>query len=143
MLDVDQVRLFLRLKKEDISDEDLKQYINYYGLVILDQLGDVAKEDDHIMDTPLFDEAIMAAIACQLSLTDIDVIHTPAEYKVGDTSEKYTNTSQGLYGEIPSWCSRYDDLLSSLVDKYVDMKNLQVFRRKGMSVRRKWYRDLY
>lgn len=143
MLDVDQVRLFLRLKKEDISDEDLKQYINYYGLVILDQLGDIAKEDEHIMDTPLFDETLMAAIACQLSLTDIEVIHTPSEYKVGDTSEKYNNTSQGLYGEIPSWCSRYDDLLDSLVDKYIDMKNLQVFRRRGMSVRRNWYRDLY
>ena len=143
MLEVDQARLFLRRKKEDIPDDELKQYLNYYTLVILDQLGDIAKQDEHITETPLFDQTLLAAIACQLSLTDVEIIHSPSEYQVGDTQEKYNNTSKGLYGDIPSWCSRYDGLLDTLTDKFADMKNLQVFRRTGMSIRRNWYRDLY
>ena len=77
MLEVDQARLFLRIKKEDIPDDELKQYLNYYTLVILDQLGDIAKQDEHITETPLFDQTLLAAIACQLSLTDVEIIHSP------------------------------------------------------------------
>lgn len=143
MLSVDKVRLLLRLDKDDINDDELQQYIDYFTQTTLSRIGLGAQRDNTILDNPTFEEAVMSAIACRLSLTDLDVIHSPAGYKVGDTSEDYKNTSFGNYGRIPSWCSLYDNLLDSLSSRYNDLANIQVFRRTGMSVRRKWYRDLY
>lgn len=143
MLDVDTARLLLRLDEEDISDEDLKKYIKHFSLVTLNRLGPRAAEDQRITDNPTFQEAIMAAIACRLSLTDLDIIHSPSDYKVGDTEESYKNTSFGNYGQIPSWCDQYEALLAALSGQYAQMTDIYVFRRHGMSVRRKWCRDLY
>lgn len=143
MLSVDQVRLLLRIDKDDITDDELQTYIDYFIKTTLSRIGLPAQRDKTILDDPTFEEAVMAAIACRLSLTDLDIIHSPSGYKVGDTSEDYKNTSFGNYGQIPSWCSLYDDLLDSLSSRYSDLANIQVFRRTGMSVRRKWCRDLY
>ena len=141
MLPVKTVRLFLQLDEEDISDEDLQEYIKHFTLLTLAKLGPAAKMDSQIQSNELFQQAVMAAIACQLSLTDISMIHHPSEYKVGDTQEKYNNTSMGLYGSMPSWCDQYQGYLSDLVSQYSDIANVQVFRRKGMSVRRQWLHD--
>lgn len=143
MLSVRIVRLLLQLDEEDISDEDLKEYIEHFTMLTLAKLGPVAKADTTIQSNELFQQAVMAAIACQLSLTDIGMIHHPNEYKVGDTQEKYNNTSMGLYGSIPSWCDQYESYLADLVSQYNDIANIQVFRRKGMSVRREWLHNLW
>ena len=143
MLSVNKARLLLRIDKDDINDEDLQTYIDYFSQTTLSRLGLGAQRDNSILDEPVFEEAVMAAIACRLSLTELDVIHSPSGYKVGDTSEDYKNTSFGNYGQIPSWCDMYENLLNSLSSRYKDLANVQVFRRTGMSVRRKWYRDLY
>lgn len=143
MLSVDKVRLLLRIDEEDINDEDLQQYIDYFIQSTLSRIGLPAQKDNKILDNPTFEEAVMAAIACRLSLTELDIIHSPSGYKVGDTSEEYKNTSFGNYGQIPSWCDLYNDLLDLLSSQYSDIASIQVFRRTGMSVRRKWYRDLY
>ena len=143
MLSVKNVRLLLRIDKDDINDEDLQKYIDYFTKTTLARIGLPAQKDNTILENPTFEEAVMAAIACRLSLTELDIIHSPSGYKVGDTSEDYKNTSFGNYGQIPSWCSLYDNLLDTLSSQYNDLENLQVFRRTGMSVRRKWYRDLY
>lgn len=143
MLSVNKARLLLRIDKDDIDDEDLQTYIDYFSQTTLSRLGLGAQRDTSILDEPVFEEAVMAAIACRLSLTELDVIHSPSGYKVGDTSEDYKNTSFGNYGQIPSWCDMYENLLNSLSSRYKDLANVQVFRRTGMSVRRKWCRDLY
>lgn len=143
MLSVNKARLLLRIDKDDINDEDLQTYIDYFSQTTLSRLGLGAQRDTSILDEPVFEEAVMAAIACRLSLTELDVIHSPSGYKVGDTSEDYKNTSFGNYGQIPSWCDMYENLLNSLSSRYKDLANVQVFRRTGMSVRRKWCRDLY
>lgn len=143
MLSVKKVRLLLRIDEEDINDDELQQYIDYFTQTTLARIGLPAQKDNTILENPTFEEAVMAAIACRLSLTELDIIHSPSGYKVGDTSEDYKNTSFGNYGQIPSWCSLYDNLLDTLSSQYNDLENLQVFRRTGMSVRRKWYRDLY
>lgn len=143
MLSVDKVRLLLRIDEEDICDEELGGYIDYFSQTTLARIGSAAQKDPSILNNPLFEEAVMSAIACRLSLTDIDIIHSPSDYDVGDTSESFRNTSLGNYGSIPSWCDQYNDLLGVLSSHYAQIQNLQVFRRKGMSVRRKWYRDLY
>lgn len=143
MLSVNKARLLLRIDEDDINDEDLQTYIDYFSQTTLSRLGLGAQRDNSILDEPVFEEAVMAAIACRLSLTELDVIHSPSGYKVGDTSEDYKNTSFGNYGQIPSWCDMYENLLNSLSSRYKDLANVQVFRRTGMSVRRKWYRDLY
>lgn len=143
MLQVDDVRLFLRIDEEDVGDEDLKKYINYFTKTTLSRIGLNAQQDPKILDNPTFQEAVQAAIACRLSLTDLDIIHSPSDYKVGDTEESYKNTSFGNYGQIPSWCDQYNALLAVLSSQYATLMDLKVFRRHGMSVRRKWCRDLY
>lgn len=143
MLQVDDVRLLLRLDEEDINNDDLKKYINYFTKTTLSRIGINAQKDPKILDNPTFQDAVMAAIACRLSLTDLDIIHSPSDYKVGDTSESYKNTSFGNYGQIPSWCDQYNALLAVLSSQYALLTDLKVFRRHGMSVRRKWCRDLY
>lgn len=143
MLNVDSARLLLRLDKEDIDDDDLQKYIDHFTLSTLSRIGLSAQQDPDILNNPLFEEAVMAAIACRLSLTDLDIIHSPSGYKVGNTEEDYKNTSFGNYGQIPSWCNQYESLLGALAGQYAFNNDIQVFRRRGMSVRRKWHRDLY
>lgn len=143
LLTVDTARLLLRLDENDICDEELQQYIDHFTMTTIARLGSKAGSDQNITENPVFQEAVMAAIACRLSLTDLDVIHAPSGYKVGNTSEDYKNASFGNYGKIPSWCDLYDNLLGNLSSQYAQMTDLQIFRRKGMSVRRKWCRDLY
>ena len=141
MLTASKVRTFLRIEEDELSDEDINNYIDHYSARILAEIGSAAQQDPDIQNNALFQDTILAGIACQLSRTDISIIHHPSKYKVGDTQEDFTNTSMGLYGSIPSWCDEYSSLLSSLVQQYHEIKNLQVVRRRGMSVRRKWRRD--
>lgn len=143
MLDVNSVRLMLRIEEEDVDDEDLKKYIDHFTLSTLERLGLPAKEDSTILTNPLFEDAVQAGIACRLSLTDLDIIHSPSSYKVGNTEEDYKNTSFGNYGQIPSWCDLYNDLILALSKQYASLQDIQTFRRRGMSVRRKWHKDLY
>lgn len=139
MIRARDVKNILRIDDEDIEDEDLEAYITRYSRVIMSELGSWAKEDSSIYNDPLFEECLLAIIACQLTRTDIEMIHAPSEYKVGDTTLKYNNTSLGLYGAIPSWCDYYQALLSSLSTKNNKLENLQVVRRHGMSVRCNWW----
>ena len=139
MLQVDDVRKGLRIEEDELDDEDIKFYITRYTRVIMSGLGQTSKQNSDLYNDAMFEECLLALIACQLSRTDIEMIHTPAEYKVGDTTLKYNNTSMGLYGSIPSWCDYYKSLLSALSDKNSELQNVQVFRRHGMSVRRQWW----
>ena len=143
MLQVDDVRLLLRLEEDDISDKELMKYIEHFTKSTLARIGLNAQKDPTILENPTFQEAVMAAIACRLSQTELDIIHSPSDYKVGDTEESYKNTSFGIYGQIPSWCGQYKDLLAVLSSQYASLVDVKVFRRHGMSCRRKWYRDLY
>lgn len=139
MITAKDIKTILRIDEEDICDEDLDNYITRYTRVIMSELGNWAKQDTSIYNDPLFEECLLAIIACQLTRTDIEMIHAPSEYKVGDTTLKYNNTSMGLYGSIPSWCDYYQALLSSLSTKSNKLENLQVVRRHGMSVRCNWW----
>lgn len=139
MIRASDVKNILRIDDEDIDDEDLEAYITRYSRVIMSELGSWAKEDSSIYNDPLFEECLLAIIACQLTRTDIEMIHAPSEYKVGDTTLKYNNTSMGLYGAIPSWCDYYKALLNSLSTKNNKLQHLQVVRRHGMSVRCNWW----
>lgn len=141
MLTASRVRTLLRIDENELSDNELDEYINHYSARILAEIGDGANQDPNIQENVLFQDTIIAGIACQLSRTDISIIHTPSKYAVGDTEEEFTNTSMGLYGSIPSWCDEYASLLSSLVKQCHEIKNLQTLRRHGMSTRRKWRRD--
>ena len=143
MLQVEDVRLLLRIDEEDVNEKDLKKYIEYFSKSTLARIGLNAQKDPNILENPTFQEAVMAAIACRLSQTDLDIIHSPSDYKVGNTEESYKNTSFGNYGQIPSWCSQYNNLLSVLSNKYAALIDVKVFRRHGMSCRKKWLRDLY
>lgn len=126
-----------------MDDDELNKYIDHFSKSILSRLGTNAAQDSSIINNPTFEDTVMAAIACNLSKTDLDVIHSPSDYKVGNTEESYKNTSFGNYGQIPSWCDEFEKLLGVLSGQYASLNDIQVFRRRGMSVRRKWCRDLY
>jgi len=138
MLSASDIKVMLRIDDDEIDDDDLNKYITRYTKVIMAALN--AQGDETLYNNPLFEECLLAIIACVLTRTDIEMIHAPSEYKVGDTTLKYNNTSLGLYGSIQSWCDYYDSLLSSLSDKNTNLQSLQVVRRHGMSVRRSWWR---
>ena len=105
----------------------------------MSELGDWAKQNDSILDDPLFEECLLAIIACQLTRTRIEMIHSPSEYTVGNTTLKYNTTSMGLYGNIQSWCDYYQSLLSSLTTKNTELRNVRVVRRHGMSSSPRWW----
>lgn len=139
MISTDDIINTLQIKPNAISEEELEGYIKRYTLVIMSELGDWAKQNDSILNDPLFEECLLAIIACQLTRTRIQMIHSPSEYKVGNTTLKYNNTSMGLYGNIQSWCDYYQSLLSSLVTKNTELKNVRVVRRHGMSFSPRWW----
>ena len=139
MLSPNDVKTILNIDDEDIDNEALEKYITRYTLVVMSELGDQAKNNQGLYDDPLFEECLLAIIACQLTRTDIEMIHTPSEYKVGDTTLKYNNTSMGLYGSIPSWCDYYNSLLSLLTSRNTELRNVRVVTRHGMSCRPNWW----
>lgn len=139
MLSPNDIKTILNIDDEDIDDEALEKYIKRYSLVVMSELGDQAKNNEGLYDDPLFEECLLAIIACQLTRTDIEMIHTPSEYKVGDTTLKYNNTSMGLYGSIPSWCDYYNSLLSLLTSRNTELRNVRVVTRHGMSCRPNWW----
>ena len=137
MLSPSDIKIILNIEDEDIEDSLLKTYINRYTRVIMSKLGDWAKTDNSLYNDPLFEECLLAIIACQLSRTNIEMIHTPSEYKVGNTTLKYNN--MGLYGSISSWCDYYNSLLSSLTSRNTELRNVQVVTRHGMSCHPNWW----
>lgn len=139
MINASDIKTILRIKDNAISDEELDSYIERYTRVIMSELGSWAQQDETLYNNPLFEECLLAIIACQLTRTNIGIIHSPSEYTVGDTTLKYNNTSLGLYGTITSWCDYYNNLLSSLSDKQPNLLNVQVVRRHGMSSRCGWW----
>lgn len=140
MLQVSDIRTILRISDDEgITDDELKAFITRYSRVIMSELGYSFSKDSDLFNNALFEECLLAIIACQLSRTDIEMIHSPSEYTVGDTTLKYNNTSMGLYGTIPSWCDYYANLLSALSDKSSEIQNVRVFRRHGMSCREGWW----
>ena len=139
MISPSDIKNILRIEDEDITDEELEGYITRYTAVIISELGSWAKSDTSLLNDPLFEECLLAIIACQLTRTNVELIHSPSEYTVGDTTLKYNNTSLGLYGSIASWCDYYNSLLSSLTSKSPALKNVQVVTRHGMSCRPNWW----
>ena len=139
MISPSDIKTILNIDDEDLDDSSLELYINRYTRVIMSELGSWAQNDTSLYNDPLFEECLLAIIACQLSRTDIGMIHAPSEYKVGDTTLKYNNTSLGLYGSIKSWCDYYDSLLSLLTTKNSELRNVRVVRRHGMSCSPKWW----
>ena len=140
MLEVKDVRTILRIDDgEDITDEEIQHFITRYSRVIMSELGQTFAEDNSLFNNPLFEECLLALIACQLTRSDIEMIHAPSEYTVGDTTLKYNNTSMGLYGNIVSWCDYYANLLSALSNKSNQLQNVRAFRRHGMSCRKGWW----
>lgn len=139
MISPSDIKTILSIEDDEIEDSSLEVYITRYTRVIMSKLGDWATEDSSIYNDPLFEECLLAIIACQLSRTDVGMIHSPSEYTVGDTTLKYNNTSMGLYGNIPSWCDYYNSLLSSLVGKKSELQKVRPLRRHGMSCHPKWW----
>ena len=136
MLTADDIKFLLKLP-EDYASDDLDKYISIYKSKICAYIPDVDCET--ISQSPLFDEALLSGIACNLSMVNPELIYSPSEYKVGDTEEKY---SDNLISQIPSWCGRYNSALEALLSEYTEIKNLRTFRRRGLSTNRRYHHDV-
>ena len=88
MITSDDIISILQIRPNMIDDGELDKYIKRYTLVIMSELGEWAKKDENLMNDPLFEECLLAIIACQLTRTKIEMIHSPSEYKVGDILRK-------------------------------------------------------
>lgn len=137
MLLADDIRFMLNLTEDDISTESLQKYIDNYTLKIYEYVG--GKVDcPKLINSPLFDEALLAGIACHLSMIHPELVLFPSKYEVGDTQEEFSAAT--LKG-IPSWCSRYNDALDALLKSFAEIQNLRTFRRRGLRTHRFWRRD--
>ena len=137
MLIVDDIRFMLNLSEEDIPNEDIQRYIDNYTLKIYEYVGGRV-DCPKLINSPLFDEALLAGIACHLSMIYPELLIFPSKYRVGDTQEEF---SDAALGKAPSWCSRYSDALDALLKSFVEIQNLQTFRRRGLRTHRRWRRD--
>lgn len=138
MLLADDIRFMLNLTEEDFPTEDIQKYIDTYTLKIYEYVGGRV-DCPKLINSPLFDEVLLAGIACHLSMIHPELILFPSKYEVGDTQEEFSSAT--LKG-IPSWCSRYNDALDALLKSFPEIKNLQTFRRRGLRTHRRWRRDL-
>lgn len=138
MLLVDDIRLMLNIDEEKISTETLQKYIDNYVLKIYEYVGGRV-DCPKLINSPLFDEALLAGIACHLSMVNPELILFPSKYRVGDTEEEF---SSAVLNDVPSWCSRYNDALEALMRSFNEIQNLQRFRRRGMRTHRRWRHDI-
>lgn len=138
MLLVDDIRLMLNIDEEKISTETLQKYIDNYVLKIYEYVGGRV-DCPKLINSPLFDEALLAGIACHLSMVNPELILFPSKYRVGDTEEEF---STAVLNDVPSWCSRYNDALAALMRSFNEIQNLQRFRRRGMRTHRRWRHDI-
>ncbi len=138
MLLVDDIRLMLNIDEEKISTETLQKYIDNYVLKIYEYVGGRV-DCPKLINSPLFDEALLAGIACHLSMVNPELILFPSKYRVGDTEEEF---STAVLNDVPSWCSRYNDALEALMRSFNEIQNLQRFRRRGMRTHRRWRHDI-
>lgn len=138
MLLVDDIRLMLNISEEDVSTETLQRYLDNYVLKIYEYTGGRV-DCPKLINSPLFDEALLAGIACHLSMINPELVLFPSKYRVGDTEEEF---SSAVLNNVPSWCSRYADALEALLRSFGEIKNLQRFRRRGMRTHRRWRHDI-
>ena len=138
MLLVDDIRLMLNIDEEKISTETLQKYIDNYVLKIYEYVGGRV-DCPKLINSPLFAEALLAGIACHLSMVNPELILFPSKYRVGDTEEEF---STAVLNDVPSWCSRYNDALEALMRSFNEIQNLQRFRRRGMRTHRRWRHDI-
>ena len=137
MLFANDIQFMINLSENDISLDDLQKYIDNYTLKIYEYIGgriDCPK----LINSPLFDEALLAGIACHLSMVSPELVLFPSKYRVGDTEEEFDDS---VLQNIPSWCSRYNDALDALLKSFSEIQNLRTFRRRGLRTHRKWRRD--
>lgn len=138
MLLADDIQFMLNLTDDDIPIEDIQKYLDNYTLKIYEYIGGRV-DCPRLINSPLFDEALLAGIACHLSMIRPELVLFPSKYRVGDTEEEFDDS---VLGNIPSWCSRYNDALEALLRSFTEIQNIQRFRRRGMSTHDRWRFDI-
>lgn len=134
MITINEIRKILNLPTT-ITDEYLELTVQMYKDRIVHALGGYDKITPALFDNPLFNEAILAGVGCQVSRVYPQYIFAPSKYEVGDTKEEY---SDNIFN-TDSWCSDYERALADLIAEMTEIKNVQVFRRRGLSSAEGWY----
>lgn len=141
MLEPDDLRFLLNLDEERFSNENLQMLIDLYTDKIVAKIK-MLDPDSDALNSPLFDEALLSGIACHLSMMDPTIFLAPTKYEVGDTSEEWDDVNDANKRGIPSWCDRYASALEDLSNSIADVKNVLVFRRRGLSAHPRWCHDI-
>lgn len=133
MLDVDDIRLFLEIYEDAYTEDDLERYIEFFTKEIAAKLG--IQLDDKLLGNPLFDQALLAGIACHLSKLNPELFTSPTKYEVGDTD---LERADAYMSNIPNWCKTYAEAIEDLSANLDQISNVQVFRRKGLHRHPRW-----
>lgn len=141
MLEPDDLRFLLNLSEDRFPNERLQMLIDIYTDKIVAKIKTLDPDSDAINE-PLFDEALLSGIACHLSMMDPTIFLAPTRYEVGDTSEEFDDINDAGKTGIPSWCDRYSSALEDLSNSIADVKNVLVFRRRGLSAHPRWCHDI-
>lgn len=141
MLEPDDLRFLLNLNEDRFTNENLQLLIDLYTDKIVAKINMLDPGSD-ALNSPLFDEALLSGIACHLSMMDPSIFLAPTKYEVGNTMQEWDDVNDANKRGIPSWCDRYAKALEDLSNSIADVKNVLVFRRRGLSAHPKWCHDV-
>lgn len=131
--DVDYIREFLKLDSRVVADSQIQFLIDHYTEVIKDKTG--ASND--IIDSVGFQDAVLAGIACNISMTNKGAIIQPNRVKIGYYEEETASRSET--NKDPTWCEIYSDELDSLIEKIQGAYGFYSLTRQGASEKRGFY----
>lgn len=120
--DVDYVRNFHNIT-EAITDDSIDMYIDYYTLLLKNKFGITD------VDTPEFQDAVLAAIACKISQRNKSAIQEPNRESVGNAEKEMD--SRSFASKDPSYCDLYKNALSELYKKTTNVRFFGSINRQG------------
>jgi len=129
----DYIRKLLELDPRVIDDEQISFLIDHYTELIQAKTG--AGVDD--IDTPLFQNAVMEGIACNLSMTNKGSIIQPNRVKVGYYEEE--TRSRADVNRDPTWCEMYADSLDDIIAYIQKAYGFKALTRQGAREKRGFY----
>lgn len=119
---VGYLRQLLNLKPELVSDREIEFLINHYTQYLQDIIPNVDPESAY------FKQALYLSVACHIFKTNPQVIISPTEYRVDETTEVF-NIAFDKEGN--TWCDLADAAIADLKKKTYKNYGIKVFDRPG------------
>ena len=113
------------------TEEQIGKYIDHFTDSIQRRTGATDTTDG------LFQDAVLAAIACKISRDDKSALSDPNKVVIGNYSEE--KESRFFRNNDPSYCDLAQEALTELVNSLNKSFGFKVFKRQGTSEKRGFY----